>query len=636
MRQNKSRDLLEYFIRHSDQVLTGKELSGRFGISERQVKNYIRHLNGETEPNHMIEAVSSNEYRLCENYRDYLHLFPKQEYLPKNRISIIISKLLLSDEPVDIFDLADELYVSRSTIESDLNRIKRMVSQFQLTLHTKNDFVSLDGGEKEKRKLTGYMINNEQYSDIMSTGNTKYLNEAYQSDFLKSSLMQIFDECYFTYNDYSLNNIILHLIITIDRLKRNYELTDVLPSNMVTAIEKKAAVRIASLIEENFDVKFTDSEMVNLALFLSCNLSTVDYNFVNSKNLGTYINAESMKLTCSIMEMMKEYYDIDEFDDIFITRFGLHISNLLKRLSNHYSVRNPITDELMLTYPLIYEIAVSAADTIHRETGYIIEKDEIALIALHIGSFLENNQKNKNKLSAVYVYSNYHNFYQYNIERIQKQFQDSLNIRYRILVDDYLNSNVEADIVISECSMPDQDITAVSPFVTEEELSVISAKMKAITKQKENKEFQESFAYMFHENMFFCDLTGADAFEVFRKILKKIEPLNYFQPSFTEDVLHREKLSSTCFHNGVAIPHSISQHVTRSFISFTCFEKGQVWNGETVYLVIAIGIAYRERKIFRYVFNQLIHIFTNKASVFSISKCKDYNDIVKIVEEQMR
>lgn len=636
MRQNKSRDLLEYFIRHSDQVLTGKELSGRFGISERQVKNYIRHLNGETEPNHMIEAVSSNEYRLCENYRDYLHLFPKQEYLPKNRISIIISKLLLSDEPVDIFDLADELYVSRSTIESDLNRIKRMVSQFQLTLHTKNDFVSLDGGEKEKRKLTGYMINNEQYSDIMSTGNTKYLNEAYQSDFLKSSLMQIFDECYFTYNDYSLNNIILHLIITIDRLKRNYELTDVLPSNMVTAIEKKAAVRIASLIEENFDVKFTDSEMVNLALFLSCNLSTVDYNFVNSKNLGTYINAESVKLTCSIMEMMKEYYDIDEFDDIFITRFGLHISNLLKRLSNHYSVRNPITDELMLTYPLIYEIAVSAADTIHRETGYIIEKDEIALIALHIGSFLENNQKNKNKLSAVYVYSNYHNFYQYNIERIQKQFQDSLNIRYRILVDDYLNSNVEADIVISECSMPDQDITAVSPFVTEEELSVISAKMKAITKQKENKEFQESFAYMFHENLFFCDLTGADEFEVIRKILKKIEPLNYFQPSFTEDVLHREKLSSTCFHNGVAIPHSISQHVTRSFISFTCFEKGQVWNGETVYLVIAIGIAYRERKIFRYVFNQLIHIFTNKASVFSISKCKDYNDIVKIVEEQMR
>lgn len=633
MRQNKSREILEYFIKHSDHNLTVKELAGEFGISVRQVKNYIRHLNMETEPDHIIEALSSNEYRICKNYRDYMHLFSQQEYLPKNRVSIIISKLLLSDEPVDIFDLADEMYVSRPTIESDLNRIKRIVSQFQLTLHTQNDMVFLDGGEKEKRKLTSYMINNEQYSDVMSTGNTKYLSHAYQSDFLKKSLMKIFDECYFAYNDYSLNNIILHLIITIDRLKRNYELTDVLPFNMVTGIEKRAAARIASFIEEAFEVKFSDSEMLNLALFLSCNLSTIDYSFVNSKNLGAYIDAQSMELTESVLKMMKEYYDIDEFDDIFITRFGLHINNMLKRLRNHYSIRNPITDEFMLTYPLIYEIAVSVADRIHAKTGYIIERDEIALIALHIGSFLENNQKNKHKLSAVYIYSNYHNFYQYNIEKIQKQFQDSLNIKYKISVDAYVNSDMKADIIISECPMPNQDITAVSPFVTDLELSAIQEKIKSIKRQKDNREFQESFTYMFHEDLFFRNLNGNDEFEVIRKILEKIAPLQYFQQSFIEDVLHREKLSSTCFHNGVAIPHSISQHVSHSFISFTCFDKGQLWNGETVYLVIAIGIAYQERKMFRHVFNQLVNIFTNKMTVFSISKCKDYNEIVKKIEE---
>lgn len=54
----------------------------------------------------------------------------------------------------------------------------------------------------------------------------------------------------------------------------------------------------------------------------------------------------------------------------------------------------------------------------------------------------------------------------------------------------------------------------------------------------------------------------------------------------------------------------------------------QTWNDETVKLVILIGIAYHERKMFRSVINQLINIFTNEAHVLSISKCKTYDEII--------
>ena len=57
------------------------------------------------------------------------------------------------------------------------------------------------------------------------------------------------------------------------------------------------------------------------------------------------------------------------------------------------------------TYPFIYDIAVFAAEIIQKETGYYINKDEISLIALHIGSFIEGSQLNKNKLSAIYIYA---------------------------------------------------------------------------------------------------------------------------------------------------------------------------------------------------------------------------------------
>ena len=64
----------------------------------------------------------------------------------------------------------------------------------------------------------------------------------------------------------------------------------------------------------------------------------------------------------------------------------------------------------MKTYPLIFDISVFVADIIQQETGYVINRDEISLIALHIGSFIESSKANKSKLSAIYVYSDFTRF----------------------------------------------------------------------------------------------------------------------------------------------------------------------------------------------------------------------------------
>lgn len=628
MRLNKSKDILDYFIKHSSKNLSIKSISDKFGISDKQVKNYIKQLNESTSPNTIIVQIDSNEYRLCDDYKSYMYLFDHTEYLPKDRMSNILSKLLLSAKPLDIFDLADELYVSKPTIDRDLTRVRRNISAFNLNLLIKKDQVSLVGTEKDKRRLTSNLIASDYYTNFMSSDKTKYLNESYQIDFLKQNLKEIFDESHIIFNDYSLNNIALHLIITIDRLKQQYEITDILPANLTTNIKKEVTENTVSFLEKNYGVIFSETEKQNLAMFLSCNLATVDYNFVNAKNISAYITSESENLTQLILQKIKEYYALDDFDEIFVTRFMLHIHNLLKRIHTNFSVHSPLAKEIMSTYPLIYDIAVFVADIINTETRYLINQDEISLIALHIGSFFESNQVNKNKLSAIYIYSNYHEFYSYNIEKIQKLFNDHLNVKFSISADDYEASDIKADVVISEVPFPKENIIVISPFITESEISIIRSRTNVLIHKQKYDQFESDFKYMFEENLFFTNLTGMDEFQVIHKIINKIEPLEYFNPSFRDDVIKREKLSSTCFHNGIAIPHSISQQINKSFISFICYDKGQTWNDETVKLVILIGIAYHERKMFRSVFNQLINIFTNEAHVLSISKCKTYDEII--------
>ena len=388
---------------------------------------------------------------------------------------------------------------------------------------------------------------------------------------------------------------------------------------------------IADFLSKNYDVAFSDYELRNLIIFLSCNLSTVNYNFVNEKNLSSYVSSESNYLARLILLKISDYYFLDDFDEIFATRFILHINNLLKRLRSNFSVRNPMAKDIMKTYPLIFDISVFVADIIQQETGYVINRDEISLIALHIGSFIERSKANKSKVPGIYDYSDYHQIYQYNITKLQKKYSDSINLMYSMSVEDFYSSNFSVDMIISEHPLDKGNPIVVSPFITDNELDRITNYTEHLIKQKDIKQFDISFQAMFNKNLFFRNVEGNDEFNIIENILNKIEPFDYFNSTFKENVLQREKLSSTCFQHGIAIPHSISQQVNKSFISFTCFDKYQQWGDDQVKLVIIIGIAYHERKIFRSVFNHLVKVFTDQASIQMISKCRTYEELVKTV-----
>lgn len=633
MRYNKSKEILDYFVKNASRSLSAKELASTFGISERQVKNYIRQINQETRPGQLLIQTPARRYRLHENYGDYLHLFQYHEDLPRNRVNTIISILLLTEEPVDLFDLADDLYISRPTLESDLTKIRKILSDFHLTLCLKNDRISLSGEEIAKRRLTSLMISSDQYTEFMGDNKLKYLNNPYKATFIKQNLVTIFEECNFLFNDYSLNNIVLHLIITVDRLKRNCQLEEVLSTPPATDVEKHAARQVASFLEENFDIRFSDIELLNLMLFLSCNLTTPDYSLAKADRLTAWIPGNNQDLVRKILRSISEYYYLDEFDDAFITRFTLHINNMLKRMENHFSFHSPLAAEIKHTYPLIYDIAVFAAGIIEAETGHLINQDEIAFIALHIGGFLETKKMNKNKFTALYIYADYHSIYKYNIVKILKRYDDMLNIQYSISVDDYLTSNLNADLIFSEYPLVQQsNVIQISPFITDRELDSIQEKIRSMQKGASGAQFKQDLSCLFGKNLFFTDLYGENEFEVIHMILDRLKEFDLFFPEFPEEVIKRERISSTCFHNGVAIPHAISQQVKKSFISFTCLEKGQIWHGDTVYLVIVIGIAYEERKIFRTVFDKLIEVLADNTCVQTLGKCKTYTDIMDAVE----
>ena len=76
---------------------------------------------------------------------------------------------------------------------------------------------------------------------------------------------------------------------------------------------------------------------------------------------------------------------------------------LFLRIKNNYTAKNPLTQKIKTDFPLIYDIAVYIAQILNKDYSVLIDEDEIAFIAFHIGSYLENSNKNQNKISCIFI-----------------------------------------------------------------------------------------------------------------------------------------------------------------------------------------------------------------------------------------
>ena len=131
---DKKKKLLA-LLSSANHPVTGKELSSRLNVSDRTIRNYIREINEEK----LIIQSSSNGYWItvldspCNKRKiesSLVYDFSSQN----ERLLYIAERIITSSEEADLYDIADDIYISYSTIEKDLIQIRGIIKDFHLTL----------------------------------------------------------------------------------------------------------------------------------------------------------------------------------------------------------------------------------------------------------------------------------------------------------------------------------------------------------------------------------------------------------------------------------------------------------------------------------------------------------------------
>ena len=612
------------------EFVTASSLAANMDVSTRSIKSYIQEINS-----FYPDAIESSRegYRIDKQAARRI-LEESGTHIPQSsqeRIVYIINSLIKSDTSVNTYDLCDEMYVSYSTIKNDLQAVKSRLRKYDLQLNNNHDNLTVSGLEKNKRRLLSSILYDESNVNFVNLETIQNIFPEIEIELIKDSLLEIFDRFHYFVNDYSLINLVLHITIAIDRIRnRNVNTEDIHDMPPISSHEYELARNIARKIEEDFQIEYNQAEVYELALLLISRATAIDYQSITVSNLGDFITPECLALVKELISDVNSFYYIDLTEPEFLIRFALHIRNLLQRSKNNYFSRNPLTEEIKTSCPLIYDVSVCLSSIIKERTGISINDDEIAYIAFHLGSTLEAQKNLSEKVTAALYCPSYYDTNVKLTDTINRHFSSELLITNIFTEERELEKAGKSDLVLSTVplnSVIQLPLLQISPFFTEKDVQSLRRQLTEIKTNKRRKQFREYLEYLIVPEFFERrdDLTDYD--QVVRHMVGKMVSLGYVDEDFEQDIRAREQLSATAFQD-FAIPHAMKMRAHKTGINVLISDTPVRWGDKQVRIVLMLCFNRDERFIFNEIFEPLTMVLSSRENVKRLVTAGDYQEFI--------
>lgn len=603
---DKHERLLDY-LAQAEGWVTAAELADKLGVTTRSVRSYVTAVKSSAHPLEVI-ASSTAGYRLNrELYAEFLRgATTRQAERPRDRHYHLVRRLGDAPEGLDIFALAESLYVSESTIESDLRKIKSTIEESDLALTRRGSIVGLAGSEVNLRKLLSRMFRDEEAQGFLELESIQREFESANLRAFKTDLIGKLDSHGFFVNEYGVNHVLLHVAIAIDRTK-GLEL----PRADVTGMTEE----LAELVRRHFAVELSETDLDHLALLLTTRVITPGHN-ADDESADAALEQGKRRMR-RIVERVSEEYLVDLDDEDFILRLSLHVRNLVARAQDKSYSRNPMTRSIKTAYPMIYELAVFIASEIQRQESITIRDDEISYIALHVGSYLERQSKLEERISVAIVCPNYYDLHLILRERIEAVLGDELQVEVVITRTDVDWADLTTDLVLTTIGSRSfaDNVVVIQPFLTEGDIDAIRKAISRIRRQRRRIQLKDELLLFFDDALFLRNFHADNEESMIRALGERMVLEGVIQPDYIDGAIERERMSSTAFTDNIAVPHALSMTAHRTAICIVINETPMQWGENRVNVIALIAFSAAGRTTFQAVFDQFVSVFSDREYV---------------------
>ncbi|MDH6365422.1 lichenan operon transcriptional antiterminator [Enterococcus sp. PF1-24] len=633
----EKQEQLIHFLLHQDQAIPSRTLAKELNVSIRTIKNYIAELNQlSKEP-----VIFSSNLGYSINHKTAPQLLTTNETLNipqnyKDRAFFIIKKILINNETLDVFDLAEELFVSYSTLKADISRMNKTFAKYQVKFVIKQDQIHILGEEKEKRRLISYIIFEEMPNHFV---NQEILEENFDADdvvLLSGIIRNIMNESNYYLNDFSFINLMLHLLILIESVRNGKSLiTRDWFSSWLREDKALLVTKLIKEIEKQFQLSLNDWEKEEIHMIFQANV-----NYIPSENRKDFEQVVGDNLLAAVEQVLvsvHQTFGINLNSETFTVPFSLHLSSLFSRAKQASFLKNPMLDSLKKDFPIVYDIAIFMSLQLSELLEIPITEDESAYIALHIGAELEGQKRNFSKIKTVILCPKYMNLDEKIYQQMLRLFGNDLNI-IGVFSKFSETETKDFELLITTLPVPRNSkytVVNVSPLFTEEQRFTLISEIATMRLNHKKQILIHNFDDYFNEACFSSDLLNTQRDNLIKEMCETLQIEGFVNTEFYQHVLEREHASSTAFES-IAIPHSVYMDAKKTTISVGISNQGIYWGNRKVYIVLLAAINDLDRQRFTDIYEALISLFDYPEIYNELRTIKTFEDFRKFIHGKIQ
>ena len=612
MLSKRETQILKLLFDHKHTYLTSQEIASGIDVSNRTARKYLHLLEDalKQESIAVIEAKQGNGYQLkIEDARRFDEFYLKEvknQMASKDITTIqesndrqyyILNRLFFEQSAVYVDAIADELFVSRSTISNDLVEIKKLITPYQIELQSKsNKGIFIVGNEQNIRHfIMNYFFMERLHDNLFAFSMYANLLEGIS---VEEIVIIVLDECresQLKLSDFIVYNLVLHIGLAIKRIQNGFFMDIQAPISFdEDSIEYQTALKILARIEHAVGITFSSEEADFIALHLK--------NKITAKTIFKKADATEEQIRAQLLETLKAIdqdtpFDL-EHDTILIDGLMLHFIPLLTRLQNNSSIENPLLEEIKTQYPDLFELTVNYFSKMPVFKSYQVTEGEWAYLAIHITAAVER-YFNEQKTHVLVICATGLGSSQMIKNRLEREFGSRILIEKVISYYEIAEQDLShIDLVISSINLGNIVLNApivnVSVFLGKDDIQKINHEISsnkgshfvAGRKESDRKELVEEQVELiersFKPDLFYFVGEHSTKDAVLRELISKIEAVEGtdLQENFLKQLKLRESYSSVVFSEFMAVPHPIEALTKEGHVAVAVAPEGITWDKE--------------------------------------------------------
>lgn len=609
---DKQRRLLR-LLAERDEWVSAADLADALLVSTRSVRNYIAAL----KQAHGDDLIASSERGYRISLTAYTSLPLRKDTVPERpeRVRQLTHALLARAksrgvEGADVHELAEGLHVSEATVELDLVAVRALLAEHELEVTRSGGRLILSGDEIGRRRLIARLHRESHTSGFLDLQKIADAFDAPALPVLRRELSEALDANGFQVNELALPDVLLEFVVSASRVRAGHAL-DAPVRAQLEPHEQLLRQILETLFERHLEPRLPEPEMIQAAAVLSTRAATPA--FADALQRGGRTASDIAQTVRDIVATAASNYSVLLDGDEFLARLTTHVANVLARSRDRTVQYNPITSTIKSGYPMVYDISVYIASGLQQAYDVSLDDDEIAYIALHVGSHLERHAGGERPVSCTLVCPNYYGMHQLLRDRLEDALGDEIEVVAVVSSSDVPWERFATELVVTTVppSVYRDSVLLIQPFFAESDVERVRRMVRTIRDRRSREHTRARLLQYLRPEMFFRNLAGVtNETETIARLGTTMVEAGVVDESYIEGAIERERLSSTVFAESVAVPHAMTMEASQTAIAIALNDAPIPWHGSQVQLVCQIAFAKEDRRLFQSVFNQFVSVFS--------------------------